>query len=216
MKDVERSFYMVVVDFFNHFLWSYVVIVGLLGIGVGAAMMYGVRRGLFSNEAGMGSAPNAAGTAHVSHPAKQGFIQTLGVFFDTLVVCSATAFIILVSPEVYFSGEHEGINLLQASLSDQIGEWATIFIAVAIFLFAFSSIIGSYYYGETNIQFIKNNVSYLHLYRLTTMGFVFVCSIAGLGFVWEVADLFMALMTTINLVSIALAESPVTYSHHLR
>jgi AGCS family alanine or glycine:cation symporter len=175
-----------------------------IGGGIGAAIMHGVRRGLFSNEAGMGSAPNAAATAHVSHPAKQGFIQTLGVYFDTLIVCTATAFIILVSTDIYHSGEFEGINLLQASLSSQIGEWASIFIAVAVFLFAFSSIIGSYYYGETNIQFIKNDKTMVYIYRFATMGFVMLGAVAGLGFVWDVADLFMALMTVINLAGIAL------------
>jgi len=175
-----------------------------IGGGIGAAIMHGVRRGLFSNEAGMGSAPNAAATAAVSHPAKQGFIQTLGVYFDTLIVCTATAFIILVSTDVYNSGQYEGINLLQASLSSQVGDWANIFIAVAIFLFAFTSIIGSYYYGETNIQFIKNSKSILNLYRLATIAFVFIGSLVGLGFVWSVADLFMGLMTVINLIGIAL------------
>jgi AGCS family alanine or glycine:cation symporter len=175
-----------------------------LGGGIGAAIMYGVRRGLFSNEAGMGSAPNAAATSHISHPAKQGFIQTLGVYLDTLVVCTATAFLILVSTDVYNSGQYEGINLLQASLSSQVGEWASIFVAVAIFLFAFSSIIGSYYYGETNLQFIKNDKVMLNVYRVATMGFVMLGAVAGLGFVWELADLFMALMTVINLVGIML------------
>ncbi|UTR11981.1 alanine:cation symporter family protein [Evansella sp. LMS18] len=175
-----------------------------VGGGIGAAIMYGVRRGLFSNEAGMGSAPNAAATSHISHPAKQGFIQTLGVYLDTLVVCTATAFLILVSTDVYNSGQYEGINLLQASLSSQVGEWASIFVAVAIFLFAFSSIIGSYYYGETNLQFIKNDKVMLNVYRVATMGFVMLGAVAGLGFVWELADLFMALMTIINLVGIML------------
>ena len=178
-----------------------------VGGGIGAAIMHGVRRGLFSNEAGMGSAPNAAATAHVSHPAKQGFIQTLGVYIDTIVVCTATAFIILVSTDIYNSGTYEGINLLQASLSEQIGSWASIFIAIAIFLFAFSSIIGSYYYGETNIQFIKDNKAILYVYRFATMGFVMLGAVAGLGFVWEVADLFMALMTVINLIGIGLLGS---------
>ncbi|RNA67979.1 alanine/glycine:cation symporter family protein [Alteribacter keqinensis] len=175
-----------------------------VGGGIGAAIMHGVRRGLFSNEAGMGSAPNAAATAHVSHPAKQGFIQTLGVYIDTLVVCTATAFIILISTDLSQAGNEEGINLLQTSLSTQIGGWASIFIAVAVFLFAFSSIIGSYYYGETNIQFIKDNKTVLNLYRFATMGFVMIGAVASLGFVWELADIFMGLMAIINLAAIAL------------
>lgn len=178
-----------------------------IGGGIGAAIMHGVRRGLFSNEAGMGSTPNAAATAHVSHPAKQGFMQTLGVYFDTLIVCTATAFIILVSTDVYLSGNYEGINLLQAALSSQIGEWANTFIAIAIFLFAFSSIIGSYYYGETNLQFFNKEKRFLHVYRFATMVFVMIGSVVGLGFVWEIADLFMALTTVINLIAIALLGS---------
>ncbi|WP_026691750.1 alanine/glycine:cation symporter family protein [Alteribacter aurantiacus] len=175
-----------------------------VGGGIGAAIMHGVRRGLFSNEAGMGSAPNAAATAHVSHPAKQGFIQTLGVYIDTIVVCTATAFIILVSTDLSQVGNEEGINLLQTSLSIQIGGWASSFIAVAVFLFAFSSIVGSYYYGETNIQFIKESKTMLNLYRVATLGFVMLGAVASLGFVWEMADLFMGLMAVINLGAIAL------------
>ena len=116
-----------------------------LGGGAGAALMQGIRRGLFSNEAGMGSAPNVAATAHVSHPVKQGLIQTLGVFTDTLVICTCTAFIILFGgvPDASLSG----IRLTQAALVGEIGPAGSVFVAVAIFLFAFSSIIGNYYYG---------------------------------------------------------------------
>ncbi|MGD7043453.1 alanine/glycine:cation symporter family protein [Jeotgalibacillus proteolyticus] len=174
-----------------------------LGGGIGAAIMQGVRRGLFSNEAGMGSAPNAAATANVSHPAKQGFIQTLGVYVDTLIVCSATAFIILVNTDYQASGL-EGIQLLQNSLSLQIGDWAGIFVAAAIFMFAFSSIVGSYYYGETNIEFIKKSKIALNVYRFLTMGLVMFGSYAGLGLVWALADVFMALMTLINIIGIVL------------
>ncbi|WP_349407395.1 sodium:alanine symporter family protein [Pseudalkalibacillus sp. SCS-8] len=174
-----------------------------IGGGIGAAIMNGVKRGLFSNEAGMGSAPNAAATASISHPAKQGFIQTLGVYLDTLIVCSATAFIILMSG-IYQTGDVAGIQLLQDSLGDHVGNAATIFIAVAIFLFAFSSIIGSYYYGETNIEFIKESKPAIFVYRLATMGMVMVGATLPLAFVWSLADLFMALMTLINLIGIAL------------
>lgn len=170
-----------------------------VGGAVGAAIMNGVKRGLFSNEAGMGSAPNAAAAATVSHPAKQGFIQTLGVFVDTILICSATAFIILLAP----AQDVSGIELLQNSLASHIGGWASVFIAIAIFLFAFSSIIGSYYYGETNIEFIKKSKSNIFVYRLLTMAFVMMGSLLSLGFVWSLADLFMAFMTLINLVAIA-------------
>lgn len=116
-------------------------------------MMNGIKRGLFSNEAGEGSAPNVAATASVSHPVKQGLIQALGVFTDTLLVCSCTAFIILISG-LYTSPELNGIALTQSALQSEIGSIGPIFIAIAIFLFAFSSIIGNYYYGETNIRFL--------------------------------------------------------------
>ena len=123
------------------------------GGGLGATMLMGIKRGLFSNEAGEGSAPNVAATAAVSHPVKQGLIQALGVFTDTLLVCSCTAFIILVSG-LYTTPELNGIALTQASLQQEVGSWGPFFIALAILLFAFSSIIGNYYYGEANVRFL--------------------------------------------------------------
>ncbi len=126
-----------------------------VGGTVGVALTYGIKRGLFSNEAGMGSAPNAAATAEVSHPVKQGFIQALSVFTDTLLINSGTAFIVLLSG-VYTDKSLEGIALTQKALSSHVGSWATAFLAIAVFLFAFSSVIGNYYYGETNIEFIRS------------------------------------------------------------
>lgn len=174
------------------------------GGGIGAAIMMGVKRGLFSNEAGMGSAPNAAATATVSHPVKQGFIQALGVFFDTLVVCTATAFIILLSGAYKTSSHLEGIELTQAAMSDHFGTWAGIFLAVAIFLFAYSSIIGSYYYGEANIEFIHKSKAALFIYRMFTVGMVIFGAVASFQMVWSLADLAMGLMALVNLVAIAL------------
>ncbi|GAB6159092.1 alanine/glycine:cation symporter family protein [Desulfotomaculum varum] len=175
-----------------------------VGGTMGAALMMGIKRGLFSNEAGMGSAPNAAATAHVSHPAKQGFIQALGVFVDTLVVCSATAFIVLLSEAYQPGGSLTGIELVQAALSSHIGQWASSFVAVTVFLFAFSSVIGNYYYGETNIEFIKQSKTGLLVYRLAVVGMVMFGSVAKIGIVWDMADLFMALMSITNLIAIAL------------
>ena len=175
----------------------------VVGGGMGAAIMMGVKRGLFSNEAGMGSAPNAAATATVSHPAKQGFIQALGVFFDTLLVCSATAFIILLS-DTYKTGELVGIELTQAALSEHFGSWAGIFLSAAIFMFAFSSIIGSYYYGEANIEFISKGKTALFVYRVLAIGMVIFGALASLQIVWDLADLAMALMALTNLVAIGL------------
>lgn len=172
------------------------------GGGIGAAIMMGIKRGLFSNEAGMGSAPNAAATASVSHPVKQGLIQTLGVFVDTILICSATAFIILLSDN-FMSGE-TGIQLTQTALSQHLGSWASIFIAVAIFLFAFSSVIGNYYYGETNLEFIRESKLILFIYRLAVVGMVFFGAIVDLNVVWSLADLFMGIMALINIAAILL------------
>jgi AGCS family alanine or glycine:cation symporter len=173
-----------------------------IGGGIGAAIMNGVKRGLFSNEAGMGSAPVAAATADVSHPAKQGFIQTLGVFVDTLLICSATAFIILLAG---VPGEGMGgIQLTQAALSTHVGPWASIFIAIAILLFCFSSILGNYYYGESNIEFIKENKAAVFIFRLAVLSMIIFGSAASLDMVWNLADLFMALMAVTNLIALAL------------
>lgn len=174
-----------------------------VGGGIGAAIMQGVRRGLFSNEAGMGSVPNAAASANVSHPAKQGLVQSLGVFFDTIVICSATAFIIILAG-LYNTSEKEGILLTQASLGVHVGDWAPYFLAVAILFFAFSSIIGNYYYGETNIEFINAHSGWLIAYRIGVLSMVMFGSLAQVSLVWDMADLFMGMMAVLNLVVIAL------------
>ncbi|WP_201769716.1 alanine/glycine:cation symporter family protein [Halalkalibacter wakoensis] len=173
-----------------------------IGGGIGAAMMMGIKRGLFSNEAGMGSAPNAAATANVSHPAKQGLIQSLGVFVDTLIICSATAFIILISGD--FANGMVGIELTQNALASQMGEWASIFVAIAIFLFAFSSIIGNYYYGETNIEFIKKSKLSIMIYRLAVIAMVLFGATAEFYLVWDMADFTMGLMALMNILVIFL------------
>lgn len=173
------------------------------GGGLGATIMQGVRRGLFSNEAGMGSAPNAAATATVSHPVKQGLIQALSVFTDTVVICSCTAFIILLS-DLPLDGSIKGIQLTQAALTHEIGTFGGQFIAISILLFAFSSIVGNYSYCETNLFFISRHPAGLQLYRLAVGAMVFFGSVAGLDIVWNLADLSMALMTIINLIAIVL------------
>lgn len=175
----------------------------VIGGGLGATIMQGVRRGLFSNEAGMGSAPNAAATATVSHPAKQGLIQALSVFTDTLIICSCTSFIILLSDLSAESGL-KGIQLTQAALSNEIGTFGSPFIAVCILLFAFSSIVGNYSYCETNLFFISSKPFYLQLYRIAVGAMVLFGSLAGLDLVWNLADLFMAIMTLTNLIAIIL------------
>ncbi|MCC2928996.1 alanine/glycine:cation symporter family protein [Bacillus mojavensis] len=176
----------------------------VVGGGIGAIIVIGAQRGLFSNEAGMGSAPNAAATAHVSHPAKQGFIQTLGVFFDTFIVCTSTAFIILLYS---LTPKGDGIQVTQAALNHHIGGWAPSFIAVAMFLFAFSSVVGNYYYGETNIEFIKTSKTWLNIYRIAVIAMVVFGCVAGFQIVWDMADLFMGIMALINLVVITLLSN---------
>ena len=174
-----------------------------LGGTVGAALMQGIKRGLFSNEAGMGSAPNVAATASVTHPVKQGLIQTLGVFTDTLIICTCTAFIILFSGAP-LDGSVNGVQLTQEALTLEVGKSGSIFVAIAIFLFAFSSIIGNYYYGEANIRFITPKKNVLYLYRLLVGGMVMFGALASLDLAWSLADITMGLMTICNLVAISL------------
>ncbi|WP_058765496.1 alanine/glycine:cation symporter family protein [Exiguobacterium chiriqhucha] len=173
----------------------------LFGGAIGAMVLQGIRRGLFSNEAGMGSAPNAAATAEVSHPVKQGLIQSFSVFVDTLLVCTSTAMIILLSG-VTGSESFAGVELTQAALTAEIGPMATSFLTIAIFLFAFSSILGNYYYGETNIQFISDKKIYVTLYRIGVVGMVLFGAVRSAGLVWSIADVFMGLMALVNLYAI--------------
>ncbi|MCR8744939.1 alanine/glycine:cation symporter family protein [Romboutsia lituseburensis] len=170
---------------------------------MGGMMLTGIKRGLFSNEAGMGSAPNAAATADTSHPVKQGLIQSLGVFTDTIVICSCTAFIVLLYP-TYMETGLTGIELTQAALTAHIGPVGNIFIAVCIFLFAFSSIVGNYYYGQSNMEFIKLNKIILNIFRVLVVCMVLFGSLTKVQIVWDLADVFMGLMAIINLIAISL------------
>ena len=174
-----------------------------LGGGIGVALMQGIKRGLFSNEAGMGSAPNVAATADVSHPVKQGLIQTLGVFSDTLVICTCTAFIILFSG-VPLGGEANGVQLTQMALNNEIGSGGSIYVAIAILFFAFSSIIGNYYYGEANLRYITHNKWVMTIFRLMTGAMVMFGAMASLDLAWSLADVCMGLMTICNLIAIVL------------
>lgn len=171
-----------------------------IGGGLGMAMLMGIKRGLFSNEAGEGSAPNVAATASVTHPVKQGLIQTLAVYTDTLIICTCTALIILCSG-VFNSGA-DGIVLTQVALTHEIGPIGTHFVTIAIFLFAFTSIIGNYYYGETNIQFMTANKWALWIYRAAVGAMVMIGAIASLDLVWALADITMGMMTICNLAAI--------------
>lgn len=175
------------------------------GGAVGMGMIMGIKRGLFSNEAGEGSTPNAAAVATVSHPVKQGLIQALGVYTDTLVICTATAFIILCSG-MFLEG-HDGIVLTQKAIDAELGgghQYGSIFVSLAILFFAFTSIIANYYYGETNIRFIRDNNLLIGIYRLLVGVVVYLGAVMSLDLVWGFADITMALMTLCNLVAIVM------------
>ena len=174
----------------------------IAGATLGAAFMNGARRGLFSNEAGQGSAPNAAATATVSHPVKQGFVQTLGVYFDTWVVCSITAFIILLGPQPVYGEEIQGASFTQAALASEVGAWGTHFVTFILFFLAFSSIIGNYYLAQANIQYLTNSRAWLNVFRVLVVLFVFGGAIGSISLVWALGDTFAATMVVINLLAI--------------
>lgn len=173
----------------------------IIGGGMGAAISSGVARGLFSNEAGMGGGSIASAAATVSHPAKQGLVQTFGVFIDTLVICSATAVMVLISGDLYAEGL-SGVQLVQASLANQIGSFGEIFIAISMFLFAVSTIFGCFYYGESSATFIKDSKSAKNIYKAAGIGMVLFGGIAQSSLVWNLADLAMGVMALINIVAI--------------
>ena len=168
---------------------------------MGSCVMLGIKRGLFSNEAGMGSAPNAAATADVSHPVKQGLVQMLSVFIDTILICSTTAMMLLVSG---VGDGLDGLPFVQQAISSQVGSWGIHFITVSIFLFAFSSLVGNYYYTESNLKFIKDNSKVLFIFRLTVIAMIFVGAQMPFDTVWTLADILMGLMAVVNLVAIFL------------
>ncbi len=173
-----------------------------LGGTMGMAMIWGIKRGLFSNEAGEGSTPNAAATAAVSHPVKQGLIQALGVFTDTLLVCTSTAFIILCSG-VWTEG-YDGIVLTQHAIDKELGMGGagSIFVSTAIFFFAFTSIIANTYYAEANLLFIRKSSSLIFGFRCIVTGIVMLGAVTSLDTVWGFADITMAMMTICNLAAI--------------
>ena len=166
-----------------------------VGGAIGVAMLQGIKRGLYSNEAGMGSAPNAAATSNVSHPVKQGLLQAFGVFVDTILICSATGFIVLLYPE---------FKLTQLALSHSVGAWGAGFITLCIFLFAFSSLVGNYYYGEANLEFLTKSKTSMLVFRVLTVACVYLGSVASLGLVWDIADVSMGIMALMNIVVIAI------------
>lgn len=183
---------------------------GAVGYTIAQAMMNGIKRGLFSNEAGMGSAPNAAASAtpYPPHPASQGYVQMMGVFVDTIVICTCTASIILLSGQFGGAAELTGIELTQKSLASIVGGWGETFIAVILFFFAFTSIVANYAYAENNILFLgARNKAAIALFRLMVLAMVMFGAIGELPLIWAMADTSMGLMTIINLVAILLLSN---------
>lgn len=174
----------------------------IFGGFAGSAVVIGIKRGLFSNEAGMGSAPNASASAAVSHPAKQGLVQVLSVFIDTLLICSATAMMLLLSGVEGKSGVLDGIPYVQQAISANVGTWGIHFITFSIFTFAFSSLVGNYYYAESNIKFIKDDKRLLFVFRVSCLLAVFLGAQADFSVIWNVADITMGGMAVLNIVVI--------------
>lgn len=169
---------------------------------VGMAIMQGVKRGLFSNEAGEGSAPNAAATATISHPVKQGLLQSLGVFTDTIVICTCTAFIVLLSG--LYQGDADGIILTARAMNHHLGAMGAWYLTASIFLFAYSTIIANYFYGEANIRFICDKKWVINGFRIASGLVVLAGGFLTLQQAWCIVDLAMALMTIINLIAVLL------------
>lgn len=171
-----------------------------------SAIVIGIKRGLFSNEAGMGSAPNAAAAAHTSHPAKQGMVQTLSVFIDTLIICSASAFMVLCS-DIEGMQTLKGMILMQTVMQNHFGTFGLFFVSVAIVLFAFTSLIGNYFYAEANFKFITDNRLALQIFRFVSTFWVLVGAQLHLSLAWDLADLFMGLMASVNIIAILLLSN---------
>lgn len=179
----------------------------IFGGFAGSVVMLGIKRGLYSNEAGMGSAPNAAATASVSHPVKQGLVQSLSVYIDTLLICTCSAMMVLVfyvqDPEA--AASLNGMPLVQMAVNNSVGEIGIHFITFAIFAFAFSSLIGNYFYAESNLRFIKGNSKVLlTVFRLVCLGVVFYGAVNSFDLAWNLADIFMGFMALVNLIAILL------------
>lgn len=175
------------------------------GGALGTIILQGIKRGLFSNEAGMGSTPNAAATASTSHPFNQGLVQTLGAYITTLGVCSATAFIVLFSG-VLGTPVEEHIELMQLAMKSQLGTFGQAFLVICIFLFAYSSIIGNYFYGIINIAYIKKPWAKLP-FQCFVLFMIFWGAINKSQLVWDLADVFMALMALVNIYALFLLRN---------
>lgn len=182
----------------------------IFGGFAGSCIMHGIKRGLFSNEAGVGSAPNAAASAAVSHPVKQGLVQMLSVFIDTILICSATAFMLLCSG-VAPSTDLAGMPWVQAAASHSLGRFGAIFITIALCLFAFTTLIGNFYYAEMGLKFLcgrKPGKALINCFRIAAALIVLVGATMEFGLVWNMADVLMGLMALINLPVILILGGP--------
>lgn len=176
-----------------------------IGGGIGAAIMMGVKRGLFSNEAGLGSAPNVAAVAYVKHPASQGIVQAFSVFIDTLILCSCTASIILLSSAYQTGTEQGGVVLTQIALAEHVGEFGRTYVSIALMLFAFSSIMYNYYLGENSLNyFSEENQPLFTAYRLLTLALIVWGSMQDLSTIFAFADVAMGLLALVNLIALIL------------
>ena len=174
----------------------------VVGGGIGAVIMNGAKRGLFSNEAGSGSAPCAAAAADISHPAKEGLLQALGVFIDTLVICSCSAMIMLLTPVGMTEGL-EGMDLLQTAMQYHLGEFGVIFIAVILWLFSFSTFLGILFYARPNVAYLfGDNWLSQTLYKVLALVMLFVGGLAAYQFVWDLGDVGVGLMTVFNMIAL--------------
>lgn len=178
----------------------------------GSCMVYGIKRGLFSNEAGMGSAPNAAASADTSHPAKQGAVQVISVYIDTLIICSTTAFIDLLSNQLgaidpVTKEPLNGIPFVQQAMSSQMGRYGILFVTISILLFAFTSIIGNFYYAEANMKFITSSGNAMIVFKIACSLVVLLGAMVSMRIAWSVADIIMAVMATVNITAIFLLRN---------
>ena len=172
------------------------------GGGLGAVITNGAKRGLFSNEAGSGSAPCAAAAAHISHPAKAGLVQALGVFIDTIVICSCSAMIMLLTPSTLTDGL-EGMDLLQTAMQYHLGEFGAVFIAVILWLFSFSTFLGVLFYARSNVAYLfGDNWLSQTLYKVVALAMLFVGGLAAYQFVWDLGDVGIGLMTVFNMIAL--------------
>ncbi len=170
--------------------------------GIGAVIMNGVKRGLFSNEAGSGSAPCAAATAKTDHPAKVGLVQALGVFIDTIVICSCTAFLMLLAPDE-ITGSLAGMDLLQATMGYHLGKFGVIFIAVILWLFSFSTFLGILYYARSNVSYLfGDSWAAQTAYKVLALVMLFIGGLAAYTIVWDLGDVGVGLMTIFNLIAL--------------